>query len=116
ESYCGYNAVKLCVPLSDIGRVSALLQLLVDRFYIVVAFGIGEGTRLHEQRLESREHLAGHDLETAFRLVGGVDGIDRVTQGTDAIKAPGSMQPCRIKTQNAGGSRPPRLPQTAALP
>ena len=67
---------------SQLGRDLAAEVAMVGRD-VVVALGVGEYARLHQQRLETDEHLARHDLKAALCVVGGVDRIHRVTQRLD---------------------------------
>ena len=80
------DPVQLLEHLGHVGGVALLLQLLVDGLDVVVALGVGEGARLHQQRLEADEHLPRHDLEPALRLVRGVERVHGISQRLDPVK------------------------------
>ena len=109
------DPVQLLEHLGHVGRVAPLLQLLVDRLDVVVALRVGEGARLHQQRLEADEHLPRHDLEAAFGLIRGVERVHRVAQGLDAVKPlAATVSRAGIEAQaRAGASPPPRWPGAA---
>ena len=45
-----------------------------------MSFSVDERARLHEERLEAREHLPRHDLEPALRFIRAVERIHGVPQ------------------------------------
>ena len=111
------DPVQLLEHLGHVGRVAPLLQLLVDGLDVVVPLGVGEGARLHQQRLEADEDLPRHDLEAALGLVGRVERVHGVAQGLDAGEPRRAEQPGRVEAQaRAGGSPPPRWPGAAPPP
>ena len=94
------DPVQLLEHLGHVGRVAPLLQLLVDGLDVVVALGIGQRARLHQQRLEADEHLPRHDLEAALGLVRGVERVHRVAQGFDAVKPGRTVKPGRVEAES----------------
>ena len=66
-----------------------------------MALGVGEGARLHQQRLEPDEHLPRHDLEPALGLVRRVERIHGIAQRLDASESLGPDQPRRVEAQGS---------------
>src|SRR5439155_20457757 len=80
--------------------VTALFELFVNCFDVVVTLGIGEDGWFHDQRLEANEDLPGHDLKTAATFVTGVDnGVRAIGDGLDSGESLCSDEPRRIETK-----------------
>jgi len=96
--------------LGDIGRIVLLLQLLIYSLDVIVPVSIGEGTRLHEQGLESYEYLPCHDCASPPGLIGGVERLHGIAQGLNVVKAPVTRTPAsewRGPASRRGLLRPP---------
>ena len=60
-------------------------------------FGVGERGGFHQQRLETVERLPRQDLETAFGLIGGINRVYCIGQGSDSRKTFRADQSGRVE-------------------
>ena len=92
--------VQLLNQLRHVRCFAPFGQPLVYSLGVVVALGIGERRRLHLQCLEAAEHLSSEDLEPAFDLIAGSDGLDSALQSFETRETRRAQQRCRVEAED----------------